>query len=117
VFFAAVDVVYWYWSKEPVGTTAMAISVGFAFTNPAGAPSARVATDPTGTPRRSRQGDLTGTSPPTSRWPLTPHPFHAHHRGTRGGVRPGRPNPVRAVAASAPPSPAPGPARCPRAPL
>ncbi|MGW2192503.1 cytochrome c oxidase subunit 4, partial [Streptosporangium sp. NPDC001682] len=26
----AVDVVYWYWSREPVGTTAMAISVGFA---------------------------------------------------------------------------------------
>ncbi|WP_449064500.1 cytochrome c oxidase subunit 4 [Planomonospora algeriensis] len=30
IFFAAVDVVYWFWSKEPVGTTAMAISVGFA---------------------------------------------------------------------------------------
>ncbi|MBO3745609.1 cytochrome c oxidase subunit 4 [Streptosporangiaceae bacterium NEAU-GS5] len=31
VFFAAADVVYWYWSKEPTGTTAMAISVGLAF--------------------------------------------------------------------------------------
>jgi hypothetical protein len=31
LFFAGVDVVYWFWSKEPVGTTAMAISVGFAF--------------------------------------------------------------------------------------
>src|SRR5437868_6259005 len=31
LFFAAVDLVYWFWSKEPVGTTAMAIAVGFAF--------------------------------------------------------------------------------------
>ncbi|MFI6295510.1 cytochrome c oxidase subunit 4 [Nonomuraea sp. NPDC050790] len=37
LFFAAVDVAYWFWTKaatgqgEPVGTTAMAISVGFAF--------------------------------------------------------------------------------------
>jgi hypothetical protein len=31
VFFAAADVVYWFWSKEPAGTTAMAISVGLAF--------------------------------------------------------------------------------------
>ncbi|MEN3535698.1 cytochrome c oxidase subunit 4 [Microbispora sp. ZYX-F-249] len=30
VFFAAADVVYWFWSKEPTGTTAMAISVGLA---------------------------------------------------------------------------------------
>jgi hypothetical protein len=31
VFFAAADVIYWFWSKEPTGTTAMAISVGLAF--------------------------------------------------------------------------------------
>jgi hypothetical protein len=31
VFFAATAIVYWFWSREPVGTTAMAISVGFAF--------------------------------------------------------------------------------------
>src|SRR5262245_17764199 len=37
VFFAGVDIAYWFWTKsamghgEPVGTTAMAISVGFAF--------------------------------------------------------------------------------------
>ncbi|MCG5212230.1 cytochrome c oxidase subunit 4 [Streptosporangium sp. KLBMP 9127] len=31
LFFAGVDVVYWFWSREPVGTTAMAISVAFAF--------------------------------------------------------------------------------------
>jgi len=31
IFFAGADVVYWYWSKEPTGTTAMAISVGLAF--------------------------------------------------------------------------------------
>ena len=37
LFFAGVDVAYWFWTKaatgqgEPVGTTAMAISVGFAF--------------------------------------------------------------------------------------
>ncbi|PZG54293.1 cytochrome C oxidase subunit IV [Spongiactinospora gelatinilytica] len=31
VFFALVGVVYWFWSGEPVGTTALAISVGFAF--------------------------------------------------------------------------------------
>jgi hypothetical protein len=31
VFFAAMTLVYWFWSKEPTGTTAMAISVGLAF--------------------------------------------------------------------------------------
>ncbi|MFI6477835.1 cytochrome c oxidase subunit 4 [Nonomuraea sp. NPDC050663] len=37
VFFAAADIAYWFWTKaengvgEPVGTTAMAISVAFAF--------------------------------------------------------------------------------------
>ncbi|GII60016.1 putative cytochrome c oxidase polypeptide 4 [Sphaerisporangium krabiense] len=30
IFFAAVDLVYWFWSKEPTGTTALAISVGLA---------------------------------------------------------------------------------------
>ncbi|HEY9522862.1 MAG TPA: cytochrome c oxidase subunit 4 [Thermopolyspora sp.] len=30
VFFAVVDVIYWFWSREPVGTTAMAIAVGLA---------------------------------------------------------------------------------------
>ncbi|MDF5758501.1 cytochrome c oxidase subunit 4 [Spongiactinospora sp. TRM90649] len=30
LFFALVDVVYWFWAREPVGTTALAISVGFA---------------------------------------------------------------------------------------
>lgn len=29
-FFAATDVVYWYWSKDPTGTTALALSVGLA---------------------------------------------------------------------------------------
>ncbi|WP_066362371.1 cytochrome c oxidase subunit 4 [Herbidospora mongoliensis] len=29
-FFAAADIVYWFWSKEVTGTTAMAISVGLA---------------------------------------------------------------------------------------
>nr|PZN47946.1 MAG: cytochrome C oxidase subunit IV [Actinomycetota bacterium] len=31
VFFAAVDVIYWFWSREPAGTTALAISIGLAF--------------------------------------------------------------------------------------
>ena len=30
-FFAAVDVVYWHYSKDPTGTTALALSVGLAF--------------------------------------------------------------------------------------
>ena len=30
LFFAVVDVIYWFWSKEPTGTTALAISVGLA---------------------------------------------------------------------------------------
>ena len=30
-FFAAVDVVYWHFSKDPTGTTALALSVGLAF--------------------------------------------------------------------------------------
>jgi hypothetical protein len=30
-FFAAADVVYWYFSKDPTGTTALALSVGLAF--------------------------------------------------------------------------------------
>ncbi|WP_283133790.1 cytochrome c oxidase subunit 4 [Rhizohabitans arisaemae] len=31
VFFAAVDLVYWFWSKDPTGTTALGITVGLAF--------------------------------------------------------------------------------------
>jgi len=31
VFFAAVDIVYWYFSHDPTGTTALAFSVGLAF--------------------------------------------------------------------------------------
>jgi len=31
VFFAAADVVYWYYSKDPTGTTALALAVGLAF--------------------------------------------------------------------------------------
>ena len=31
VFFGATDVVYWYFSKDPTGTTALALSVGLAF--------------------------------------------------------------------------------------
>ena len=31
VFFGAVDIVYWYFSKDPTGTTALALSVGLAF--------------------------------------------------------------------------------------
>jgi cytochrome c oxidase subunit IV len=30
-FFTAADVVYWYFSKDPTGTTALALSVGLAF--------------------------------------------------------------------------------------
>jgi hypothetical protein len=30
-FFAIVDVVYWHFSKDPTGTTALALSVGLAF--------------------------------------------------------------------------------------
>ena len=30
IFFAVVDVVYWFWSKDPTGTTALALSVGLA---------------------------------------------------------------------------------------
>ena len=29
-FFAAVDIVYWYTSKEPTGTVALALAVGLA---------------------------------------------------------------------------------------
>jgi|SRR5215472_4238055 len=31
VFFGGSDVVYWYFSKDPTGTTALALSVGLAF--------------------------------------------------------------------------------------
>jgi uncharacterized membrane protein len=31
VFFAGTDVVYWYFSREPTGTTALAFAVGLAF--------------------------------------------------------------------------------------
>jgi hypothetical protein len=31
VFFAAADAVYWYFSKDPTGTTALALAVGLAF--------------------------------------------------------------------------------------
>jgi Cytochrome c oxidase subunit IV len=31
VFFAAADLVYWHFSKDPTGTTALALSVGLAF--------------------------------------------------------------------------------------
>ena len=31
VFFGAVDIIYWYFSKDPTGTTALALSVGLAF--------------------------------------------------------------------------------------
>jgi Cytochrome c oxidase subunit IV len=31
VFFACTDIVYWYFSKDPTGTTALALSVGLAF--------------------------------------------------------------------------------------
>ncbi len=31
VFFAGADVVYWYFSKDPTGTTALALAVGLAF--------------------------------------------------------------------------------------
>ncbi len=30
-FFTAADIVYWYYSKDPTGTTALALSVGLAF--------------------------------------------------------------------------------------
>jgi hypothetical protein len=30
LFFAGVDVIYWFWSHEPTGTTALAVSVGLA---------------------------------------------------------------------------------------
>ena len=31
IFFGAVDIIYWYFSKDPTGTTALALSVGLAF--------------------------------------------------------------------------------------
>jgi hypothetical protein len=31
VFFGGADIVYWYFSKDPTGTTALALSVGLAF--------------------------------------------------------------------------------------
>ena len=31
VFFAAVDVIYWHFSHDPTGTTALALAVGLAF--------------------------------------------------------------------------------------
>jgi hypothetical protein len=31
VFFAVMDVIYWHFSKDPTGTTALALSVGLAF--------------------------------------------------------------------------------------
>src|SRR5215470_811719 len=31
VFFAGADIVYWHFSHDPTGTTALALSVGFAF--------------------------------------------------------------------------------------
>ena len=31
VFFGITDIVYWYFSKDPTGTTALALSVGLAF--------------------------------------------------------------------------------------
>ena len=31
VFFGASDIVYWYFSKDPTGTTALALAVGLAF--------------------------------------------------------------------------------------
>lgn len=30
IFFAVVDVIYWFWSKDPTGTTALALSVCLA---------------------------------------------------------------------------------------
>ena len=30
-FFAAADIVYWYFSKDPTGTTALAFAIGLAF--------------------------------------------------------------------------------------
>ena len=31
IFFGAADIVYWYFSKDPTGTTALALAVGLAF--------------------------------------------------------------------------------------
>src|SRR5258708_40355916 len=31
IFFGAADIVYWYYSKDPTGTTALALSVALAF--------------------------------------------------------------------------------------
>ena len=31
VFFGVVDIIYWYFSKDPTGTAALALSVGLAF--------------------------------------------------------------------------------------
>jgi cytochrome c oxidase subunit IV len=31
IFFGVVDIVYWYFSKDPTGTTALALAVGLAF--------------------------------------------------------------------------------------
>jgi Cytochrome c oxidase subunit IV len=31
IFFGVVDIIYWYYSKDPTGTTALALAVGLAF--------------------------------------------------------------------------------------
>jgi protein-S-isoprenylcysteine O-methyltransferase Ste14 len=31
IFFGVVDIIYWYFSKDPTGTTALALAVGLAF--------------------------------------------------------------------------------------
>ncbi|SDI57035.1 Cytochrome c oxidase subunit IV [Sinosporangium album] len=74
IFFAAADIVYWFWSREPVGTTAMAISTGFAFM--VGYYLMFTARRIGDQPEDDKQGEISdgagelGFFPPHSWWPL-----------------------------------------------
>ncbi|MEV5409228.1 cytochrome c oxidase subunit 4 [Thermopolyspora sp. NPDC052614] len=74
LFFAAVDIVYWFWSREPAGTTALAISVGLAFM--IGYYLMFTARRVGDQPEDDKQGEIhqaageVGFFPPHSWWPL-----------------------------------------------
>jgi len=71
VFFAVVDVIYWYFSHDPTGTTALAFSVGLAFL--AGFyilfTGRRLPRRPEDNPKAEGTGEL-GFFSPHSWWPL-----------------------------------------------
>ena len=74
VFFAAIDVVYWFWSREPVGTTVMALATLFAFM--VGYYLLFTARRIGDQPEDDKQGEIAdgagelGFFPPHSWWPL-----------------------------------------------